>query len=119
MNLLHRLRDRIAGRVQEHEAREVRSRTGAHGTPIADVEDRRPAEVCGVVRNLTHPPSTGGPLELVVELYDGSGTLDVVWLGRRSIPGIRPGTTLRVRGRMSRRRGVRTIFNPDYEILPT
>ena len=118
MSLLRRLRDRLTG-GEDHETAEVRTRTAAPGTrTIAEVEDRVAADVCGVARALSHPPTSGGPRELTVELYDGTGTLDVVWLGRRSVPGIRPGTVLRIRGRVCRREGVRTIFNPDYEILP-
>jgi len=119
MSLRDRLRGMFAGRAEEHETAELRGRmSGLGAVPIADVADRAPVEVCGVARSLSHPPTSGGPRELTVELYDGSGALDVVWLGRRSVPGIRPGTTLRVRGRVCRRHGVRTIFNPDYEIVP-
>lgn len=119
MSLLVRLKSLVAGRDEDHETAELRDRMGAFDAePIAEVRDRASADVCGVARALSHPPTSGGPRELTVELYDGTGSLDVVWLGRRSVPGIRPGTVLRVRGRVCRRKGVRTIFNPDYEILP-
>ena len=36
-----------------------------------------------------------------------------------AIVGIEPGTFLRARGRVAEVRGVPTIFNPAYEIVPT
>ena len=55
---------------------------------------------------------------LVAELYDGTDAVQLVWLGRRSIPGIEPGRTIRVKGRVASRDGVKTIYNPDYELRP-
>ncbi|GMA39758.1 hypothetical protein [Mobilicoccus caccae] len=57
-------------------------------------------------------------MSVVVELDDGSGLLDVVWLGRREVPGIRPGVHLRAEGLVSLRGPKRTMFNPAYEIVP-
>jgi RecJ-like exonuclease len=39
-------------------------------------------------------------------------------LGRRSIPGIEPGRTVKVRGRVAVRDGQKVIYNPDYDLLP-
>lgn len=55
---------------------------------------------------------------LVAELYDGTDSVDLVWLGRRSIPGIEPGRTIKVRGRIGHHNGNKCIFNPDYELRP-
>ena len=44
--------------------------------------------------------------------------LHLVWLGRREIAGIAPGVQLRASGRVSYYRGIPTIFNPFYEIVP-
>ena len=56
---------------------------------------------------------------LVVDLYDGSRTINLIWLGRRTIGGIEPGTYLRATGRVTFTRGIATIFNPAYEIVPS
>jgi RecJ-like exonuclease len=53
---------------------------------------------------------------LVAELYDGTDTVQLVWLGRRSIPGIEPGRTILVKGRVANRDGIKTIYNPNYEL---
>jgi hypothetical protein len=51
------------------------------------------------------------------ELFDGSDTVTLVWLGQRSIPGIDSGRTLRVRGRLGKlENGAKAIYNPHYEI---
>ena len=39
-----------------------------------------------------------------------------MWLGRASIPGIEPGTTVVAEGRLAVRRGRTTMFNPRYEL---
>jgi hypothetical protein len=43
--------------------------------------------------------------------------LRVIWLGRRKVPGIEPGTVLRLEGMVMLRDGMPTMFNPRYEIL--
>jgi hypothetical protein len=58
---------------------------------------------------------------LEAELQQGAGRADVgrvdlVWLGRASIPGIEPGTTVVAEGRLGVRRGRATMFNPRYEL---
>lgn len=53
---------------------------------------------------------------LEAELFDGSEGVTLIWLGRRRIPGIEPGRTLRARGRISVRDGRKVLYNPFYEI---
>jgi RecG wedge domain len=51
------------------------------------------------------------------ELFDGTGTVTLVWLGQRRIPGIDSGRTLKVRGRIGKLdNGAKAIYNPHYEI---
>ena len=56
---------------------------------------------------------------LEVELRDGSGAVTLVWLGRRQIPGIDCGQTLKVWGRISCHEGRRLVYNPRYELMQT
>ena len=63
------------------------------------------------------PPRPSVPM-LVAELYDGTRPLNLVWLGRRSIAGIETGTFLKAHGRVALVRGVPTIYNPTYSIVP-
>jgi hypothetical protein len=53
---------------------------------------------------------------LEAELFDGTEGVTLIWLGRRRIPGIEPGRTMRVRGRLAIREGRKVLYNPFYEI---
>lgn len=53
---------------------------------------------------------------LEAELFDGSGSVTLVWLGRRQITGIEPGRVIVARGRVAEREGTRVMFNPWYEL---
>jgi hypothetical protein len=83
---------------------------------VDEVSDRHRMSVSGVLRSVTLRPREGVPA-LEAELYDGSGTLDLVWLGRRAIAGINPGRRLRV-GFVCDIAGRPTVFNPRYELRP-
>jgi len=116
--LLSRVTTRLARTESELEARELKKDTWRLGaTPIIDLADRSQASVCGAVRSVTLRPRVNVPA-LVVELYDGSRTLNLVWLGRRRIGGIVPGTYLTAHGRVTYKHGIPTMFNPAYEIKP-
>lgn len=84
-------------------------------TAIADAPARERVQLQGALRSLTLRPRGGVPA-LEAELYDGTGTITVVWLGRRRIAGIAPGRQIRVQGRVALHEGERVIFNPRYEL---
>lgn len=116
--LVSRVTARMARTESELEARELRDNTWRLGaTPIVDLVDRSAVSVCGAVRSVTLRPRVNVPA-LVVEINDGSKSLNLVWLGRRRIGGIVPGTYLTAHGRVTYRQGTPTIFNPAYEIRP-
>ncbi|MCG7597960.1 OB-fold nucleic acid binding domain-containing protein [Mycobacterium sp. PSTR-4-N] len=51
------------------------------------------------------------------ELFDGTDSVVLVWLGQRRIPGIEQGRTLKVHGRVGKLdNGAKAIYNPLYEI---
>lgn len=84
---------------------------------IGDTVDRERATVQGRVRALTLPTTTS-VTALVVEVADSSGTAQLVFVGRKAVPGIRCGVTLRASGRVSIKSGHPVIYNPAYEIVP-
>jgi hypothetical protein len=87
--------------------------------PIVDAPERTPVRLHGTLQSVTLRPRGGVPA-LEAELYDGTATAYVVWLGRRRIEGIRAGVSMIVEGRLSAaERGRRTIYNPSYELLPS
>ena len=84
---------------------------------IGSVTWRQRAKVRGRVRSIRVQPLAGVPtLELAV--YDDSGGMAIVFLGRREIPGIRPGSTLIAEGMVSEHQGRLAILNPAYQLLP-
>ncbi|NOV97877.1 hypothetical protein HDG69_002462 [Isoptericola halotolerans] len=83
--------------------------------PLEELEPRHRGVASGVLRSVVLRPRQNVP-SVEAELYDGSGTLHLVWLGRREIAGIEPGRRLRVEGMVTVRDGRRTMFNPRYEL---
>lgn len=86
--------------------------------PCAEAELGRPVTVVGRLRTVTLRPLAGVPA-LEAELYDGSGVLTLVWLGRRVIRGITPGRVVVARGRITSNGGRLAMYNPDYELRAT
>lgn len=73
--------------------------------------------VAGTIRAVLLAPRAGAPT-LEAELYDGSGSVTLIFLGRRRIRGIEPGRSLVARGRITSHEGRRTLYNPAYELRP-
>jgi hypothetical protein len=108
---------RITSEDSELEADDLQKEVAKHGAaPVARCQERSLVTVLGSVRSLTLRPRAGTPT-LEVELYDGSGTVTLVWLGRREIAGIEPGRQLRATGRITSDGTRRVIFNPRYELV--
>lgn len=118
-NVLTRALHRLASSNAELESEELQRQVREEGAvPIRTCEDRQQVSLTGTVSTVTIAPRDGNPA-LEVELRDGSGAVTVVWLGRRQIPGIDPGRTIKVWGRISCHDGRRLVYNPRYELLPT
>ena len=114
---LRRSISKWANSADQHprDLRRVQAESGL--TTIADAPDRDMVQLQGDLRTVTLRPRGGVPA-LEAELYDGSGALTLVWLGRRRITGIGPGRSVRVGGRIGVQDGHRIMFNPRYELLP-
>lgn len=116
--LFKRLSDHLTRSTQDLDADALQVQCGRLGsTPIDHLADRAEVAVSGTIRNVTTPPRCN-VAALVAELYDGSGSVDLIWLGRREIVGIGPGIYLRASGRICTKNGRRVIFNPRYDVLP-
>ncbi len=85
--------------------------------PIADCRSREVVDIAGTLRHVTLRPRGSTPA-MEAELWDGTGRVLLVWLGRRDIPGIEPGRKLIVHGRLASVKGDRAIYNPAYELQP-
>jgi RecG-like helicase len=116
-NMLQRALRRFASSNAELESEDLQRKVREEGAvPIQNCEDRQRVQLTGTVSTVTITPRAGHPA-LEVELRDGSGAVTLVWLGRRQIPGIDPGRTLKVWGRISCHEGHRLIYNPRYELM--
>jgi hypothetical protein len=115
---LKRMIGRLTATQNEVEARELREATAdAGGTPIQQCCDRERVTICGTLRTVTLRPRAGVPA-LEAELYDGSGTVSLIWLGRRRIAGVEPGRAMRITGRVAMLEGRPVVYNPRYELRP-
>lgn len=102
----------------DQEARDLRrTYAGNDCVRISEAPDREMVKLRGSLRTVSLRPRAGVPA-LEAELFDGSGVLVIVWLGRRRIAGIDPGRSIQVAGRIGEHSGVRTMFNPRYELIP-
>ena len=100
-------------------ARDMRATyVGSGKVSIAEAPDRELVTLRGTIRTVTVRPRGGVPA-LEAELYDGSGSIFVVWLGRRRIAGISPGRGIRVVGRIGVQDGHRVMYNPRYFLRPS
>ena len=114
---LRRSLSRWADSGDQH-ARDLRKAYGESGvTTIAEAPMRERVRLRGTLRTVTLRPRGGVPA-LEAELYDDSGVITVVWLGRRRITGISPGRSMEIQGRIGAHDGVRIMYNPRYELMP-
>jgi hypothetical protein len=116
VNPIKRFLRRMSETDEERLADEVR--TWAESIPgtirIADAPLRTRAKLAGIVRRITILPVEGlEALETV--LWDGTGEVTAIWLGRRSIAGLALGSRLVVEGVVGQERGERRIVNPTFE----
>lgn len=117
--LLRRLVEHLSADRDQLDADDTaRSLSALRGTttPLNGLRARERVRVGGVLRAVTYPPAALKPV-LVGQLFDGTGSVDLVWLGRRSIAGISPGARLMVEGTVVAGRARPAIYNPSYEIL--
>ena len=115
---LRRALSRLA--LDDHELvnRELQDEcTQAGATAVSLCAKGEPVTVAGTLRAVTLRPRAGVP-SLEAQLYDGTGAITLIWLGRRRIGGIECGRSLVATGRLTLQDGVPTIYNAAYELKP-
>lgn len=117
-NWLSRRLRRLTADPNELDATDLLSEVRKTGCePVAQCQRGKVVTVTGRLKTVVYLPQASVPT-LEAELYDGSGSVTLVWLGRRQIAGIEPGRTLTARGRIAEQRGREVIYNPWYELSP-
>ncbi len=108
--------------ISDAELDRERLRQFCEGLPgvsaIGDAQPRQEITVAGEISSLRLVARAGTP-SLEATVSDGSGSLVVVWTGRRHIPGVAPGKRLVLTGRGSPQGpgGRLMVLNPRYELL--
>jgi hypothetical protein len=107
---------RLTADDQTIDAEELRAEAESAGCePVAACRKGELVTVTGRLKSVVYTPRETVPT-LEAELFDGSGSVTLVWLGRRRIPGIEPGRSLTARGRFAAFDGRQVIYNPWYQL---
>ena len=107
---------RLVASEAELDAEQLRRDVVASGaTPVGTARRGQLVSVSGRLKTVVYTPRTNLPT-LEADLFDGSDTVTLVWLGRRQIAGIEPGRQLVARGRIAIRDDRKVIYNPYYEL---
>ena len=113
---LSRTLQRLTADDSTLDAQELRAGAASAGCePVISCRKGEVVQVTGRLKSVIYTPRETVPT-LEAELFDGSGSVTLVWLGRRRIPGIEPGRTVTARGRFAAFDGKRVIYNPWYEL---
>ena len=113
---LSRTLQRLTADDHAIDAEELRAEAASAGCePVISCRKGAVVTVTGRLKSVVYTPRETVPT-LEAELFDGSGSVTLVWLGRRRIPGIEPGRTLTARGRFGSFEGREVIYNPWYEL---
>jgi hypothetical protein len=83
---------------------------------IGDADRRQRVCIAGRIRSVRVQPRAG-VATLQCTLDDGTGEINLVFLGRRHVAGLAPGVIIAANGTVGERAGRQEILNPDYELL--
>ncbi|MCV7258033.1 OB-fold nucleic acid binding domain-containing protein [Mycobacterium shimoidei] len=114
---LRRLTRRLTEDPEQRDVEKLSEEAVTTGAQRAiDCERGQEVTMVGTLRSVeTNAKGCAGGVR--AELFDGTDTVALVWLGQRRIPGIESGRTLRVHGRLGKLdNGTKAIYNPHYEI---
>ena len=114
---LRRLTRRLTEDPEQRDVEELTDEAAHTGAQRAiDCERGQEVTMVGTLRSV-EANAKGCAGGVRAELFDGTDTVTLVWLGQRRIPGIESGRTLLVRGRLGKlESGAKAIYNPHYEI---
>lgn len=114
---VRRITRRLTESPEERDAERLAEEADSSGAQrVADCTRGQEVTMVGTLRCVeTNAKGCAGGVR--AELFDGTDTVTLVWLGQRRIPGIDCGRTLRVHGRLGvLDNGCKAIYNPRYEI---
>ena len=88
----------------------------SNGTvPIGRIAWRQKVTIEGRVKRVQIGTTAGRSLE--VQVFDDTGGIRLLFLGRTRIPGLEPGAIVRATGRVGEYQGHLAFANPKYELI--
>ena len=113
---LGRLGARLTQTLENSDAEELEKASRSSGADsVCSCSCGQSATIIGRIRCVTYGLGED-ELGVTAEVYDGTASVDVVWVGRRAIPGLEEGRCLKVSGRIAVNDNRRVLFNPRYEL---
>lgn len=109
-----RTRSESSGRVRSVS---LRDRSENVSAMVVELEIEAGKACASVGSSTATANSMAAESSIAAESLEPGDALMLVWLGRRTIPGIVPGARLRVHGLVTTVRTRPTMFNPAYELL--
>lgn len=101
--------------TEELEASELREQAKDCGAQqLGECQLRSKVTLRGTITALTSDTHNA---RLEADLSDGSGTVQLIWMGRTHLDCVAPGSTLRVSGRLAGDVTQPVIYNPAYEVI--
>lgn len=85
-------------------------------TSIGDIVERRHVAIAGQVLGIRVRPSDTLPT-YVARIGDDSGSITVIWTGRRTVGGVGLGRRIRLEGTPVKSPDGLCIYNPTYTLL--
>ena len=83
--------------------------------PIAAVRWKQRVTIEGRIKIVQVGTTAGKSLE--AQVFDSTGGMRLLFFGRTRIPGIEPGSKVRVTGTVGEYKGHLALANPRYELL--
>jgi amino acid transporter len=107
----------VAGGSEGESASEAAAEPDENGVlPIAAVKWKQRVTIEGRIKIVQVGTTAGKSLE--AQVFDSSGGMRLLFFGRTRIPGIEPGSMVRVTGTVGEYKGHLALANPRYELLP-
>lgn len=116
-SFMRRLTRRLTESPEQRDAEELTGEAASTGAQrVVDCQRGQEVTMIGTLHSVeTNAKGCAGGVR--AELFDGTDTVTLVWMGQRRIPGIECGRILRVQGRLGvLENGRKAVYNPRYEI---
>lgn len=99
-------------RLEAEDLQEASKSCGA--MPLSGCHPRQRVTVRGTIASVTSGDKHGW---MTAEVNDGTGTVQLIWMGRSEINCVLPGRSIKATGCVAELEGRLAIYNPEFEML--